>query len=51
MMKMASFTLPDQTVVFLEKLVEKTGLKKSDLVRRAIEDFYKKKIRDEKAES
>ncbi len=37
--KVVSFTLTDSLIEYLNKEAEKTGLSKSDIVRRAIE-FY-----------
>lgn len=46
-MKTVSFTLTQQIIDSLNKISDKTGLKKSDIIRRAIED-YLRKIENEK---
>ena len=42
MHKLATFSLIQQTIDILDKISEKTGLQKSDIVRRAIEDYWMK---------
>ena len=42
MKKITSFSLPQQTIDILARLSEKTGLAKSDIIRRAIEDYQRK---------
>lgn len=50
MKKITSFSLAQQTLDILKRISDKTGLAKSDIVRRAIEDYWRK-IRNEKEES
>ena len=42
MKKITSFSLPQQTIDILTKISEKTGLAKSDIIRRSVEDYWKK---------
>jgi len=42
MHKVIAASVNEKTIVILDKISEKTGLSKSDIIRRAIEIYWKK---------